>query len=168
MTCDEYQNRILAGEANPLTPAEQAAAQAHIADCIDCRTLAEKFVRLDQALTRSVKAPQLSLTFEARLRQRIQAQSAVMSMDQREKRKRQLQSEYEMCLAELPFRLPNFSPLPEYCASGAAIALAGLILYQSFHAPLPNMLSWWLSGALVVAGLALAFPRRLRQIWFVL
>src|SRR5512141_2809812 len=98
MTCDEFENRFLAGFETELSADERAAGEQHLAACAACQTLARQLHQLDAALALKLKAPALPADFNQRLAKRIHAMTPVLSAAQRAERKRQLQAEYEVAL----------------------------------------------------------------------
>jgi anti-sigma factor RsiW len=177
MACEEFENLISDYLENQLLPADRARVAAHLAGCTDCRAFVRQLEQLDLALLRTVKAPALSATFKARLQQRIQIETAVLSEAQRAERKRQLQAEYETALARLNRFPPPPRKLPEGLGYAGLIALAGLLawlllprLANLLARPALNginqslLLSWVASAIFVAIGLATAFPRCVRRI----
>ena len=67
MACPEFENRIFEYLEDRLSPGERAVVEAHLAECSHCQGFARQLQRLDDALLHSVKAPNLSAEFGARL-----------------------------------------------------------------------------------------------------
>src|SRR5271168_2553546 len=101
MSCEEIENRILDYQENQLPPAQRQEIEAHLATCPGCRTFGRQLQQLDGALSAGVKVPAISVDFDRRLRERIEAAPAALSEAQRTERKRQLQAEFEAGMARL-------------------------------------------------------------------
>jgi anti-sigma factor RsiW len=179
MTCDEFENRFLAGQENELSAHERAALEKHLTDCAACRTLARQLQRLDAALTIKIKAPELSANFQQRLAARIQAGPAVLPQAQREERKRQLLAEYEAGLAKLGRRPLPPGVLLEGLRYAFPVALAGWLAWQFMPGLVPLLASRGLSGSgqnlllasaaallFLAIGLAATYQRKFQQLWF--
>jgi len=178
MTCDEFENRILANPENPLPADERATAEKHLAVCANCQTLVRQLQQLDAALTIKIKVPQLPADFDQRLAKRIQAGTRVFSEAERTERKRQMQLEFANGLVQLNRRLWS----PEGWLAGLSftltVALAGwlvgLLLPRLINYLNPSLLNGVGQGALfalvaalvfLAMGLAAAFPQRVRNLW---
>ena len=178
MTCDEFENRILADPENRFPADERAAAEKHLAACASCQTLARQLRQLDAALTINVRVSGLSANFNQRLAKRIQAETKVLSEAERAERKRQLQLEFAHGLAHLDRRVW----WPEGLLAGLSYTLPVALVGWSAWQFLPRLTGFlspsFLGGggqnvlfALVAAlvflamGLATAFPQRVRSLW---
>ena len=178
MTCDEFENRFLAGQENQLSAHERAAGEKHLADCAACQTLARQLQQLDAALTIKVKAPVMSADFNRQLAKRIQSETTVLSETQRAERKDQLQAEYEAGLEQLRRTSLRLTGLPDGPRYVVLAALAGGFVWQ-FRPGLTNLLAAQglsssgqtlllasAAGVVFLAiGLTAAFPRPFRQLW---
>lgn len=178
MTCDEFENRILADRENQLSADERAAAEKHLAACACCQTLARQFQQLDAALTIKMKAPGLSADFNQRLAKRIQAEPILLSEAQRAERKRQMQMEFATGLAQLNRHAWSPDGLLAGLGYVLPVALAGWFAWQLLPRLASSLNPSYLSAggqnvlfALVAAvvflaiGLAAAFPQRARNLW---
>ena len=178
MTCDEFENRILAGQENELPADQRAAVEKHLAGCASCQTFARQLQRLDAALTIKLKAPELSATFKQRLAKRIQAGPAVLPQAQRAERKRQLLAEYETGLVKLGRRTLPQGMLLEGLRYAVPVALAGWLAWQLMPGLAQLLAARGLSGSgqnlllasaaallFLAIGLTATFPRRFRQFW---
>lgn len=178
MNCDEYENRILADPGMQWSAEENAAAEKHLAGCASCQALVRQWQRLDAALTLKVKGPRLSADFNQRLANRIKAETTVLTETQKAERKRQMQREFVIGLAQLNHR--RWSPDGWLAGLSYALpaALAGWFAWRllphlaSFLDPaLPNgvgqnVLFALTAGLVFLAiGLAAAFPQRVRNLW---
>jgi len=181
MQCESFELQLLDYLENRLSATERVRVEKHLTDCAECRALAQQLEQLDATLTRTVKAPVLSATFNARLQQRIQA-THVMSPAEIARRKREIQAEYEAGLARIrPFPLPP-RKLLEGLGYAAALALVGLLAWR-FLPQLTEVLARSglnmpgqkylplviMSAFFAVLGLMAAFPRqvvRLREAVF--
>jgi len=181
MACHEFENYILDCQEGRLSAKDRESVDKHMAGCAACHTFARQLKQLDNALTRTVKAPVLSAAFQAKLQQRIQA-TPVMSPAEIARRKRQMQAEYEAGLSRLsPFALPS-RKLLEGLGYAAALALVGFLAWRflpqltdalaalGLNVPgqefLPSLI---VSALFVVMGLIAAFPKqvvRLREAVF--
>ncbi len=92
MNCNVYQDQILNYEQ--LTAIEQQAVDAHIHACPHCREVARAWRALDAALTRQLRAPELSARFDACVRQRIASEAATVSHADLAERRRALETEF--------------------------------------------------------------------------
>lgn len=177
MACDEYESRFLTGPENQLPTHERAAGEKHLATCAACQTLVRQLHLLDAALTIKIKAPALSVDFNARLSKRIQAGPTAFPQAQRAERKRQLQAEYEAGLAKLGRDALPPDRLLEGLRYAVPVALAGWLAWQfmpglaellatrGLSSPSQNLLLASVAAvAFVAIGLTAAFPRRLRQL----
>jgi len=96
--CDEIAPRIPEYQDGRVGAAEGETIEAHLRSCGACRLLAGQLRELDRALSRSIEAPLLSADFDARLRQRIEAEE-LQSAGQQAERKRQLEAGFETASA---------------------------------------------------------------------
>jgi len=177
MTCDEFENRFLAGQENQLSVEVRSAGEEHLAGCSACQTFARQLQQLDEALAMRIKAPVLSADFNQRLANRIQAGTTVLSETQRAERKRQLQAEYEAGLEQIrdaPLRLTGVLDGFQYVALAALAGglgwqfLPGLITFltaQGLGGLNRDLLLAAAAGAVFLTiGLAATFPRTFRQL----
>lgn len=177
MACEQFEPHILDYLENQLPPGERARVAAHLAACADCRAFARQLRELDTRLTRTLKVPTLSPSFNAELRRRIQI-THVMSEAEIAERKRQLQAEYEAGLA----RITVFPRLPrkyfELLGIAAMLGLAGWLTWlmwprsameagiSGLSAASQHLLVLTAVSVVPVAiGLLLAFPARYGQSW---
>ena len=130
MTCNEFENRFLAGQEDAMSANERAAGEQHFAACSACQTLARQLQELDTALTRTVRVPVFPARFNQRLAERIQAATTVLPEAQRLERKRQLQAEYETGLEELQRSFLRLTGSQEGLGYVALAALMGGLAWQ--------------------------------------
>jgi anti-sigma factor RsiW len=176
MNCDEIESRILDYQEHRLSAGERAAVERHLASCTSCCAFARQLEQLDAALTQKVKTPALPPDFQARLHERIQSETIVLSEAQRAERKRQLQAEYEAFQTRLGrdhLDLPTFvGALRRVLPVGAAGCLVWWLMPEltAFLAQ-PQFGAWGQSPAvslgiltlLLLAGVMAAFPREFRR-----
>ena len=178
MTCDEFENRFLAGQESPLTTAERAAGEKHLADCAGCQTLTRELQQLDAALTATVKAPVLSADFNRRLATRIHAATPALSEAQLAERRRHIQAEYEAGREQLRRSSRLEAGLLDGLPYIALAALGGWLVWQFRPGWLNLLAAQGLSGAgqtfflaavagavFLAIGLTAAFPQAFRRLW---
>jgi anti-sigma factor RsiW len=172
MLCQEIENRILDYQENRLPPAEREEVETHLAGCAGCRIFARQLQQLDAALSASVKVPALSAGFDQRLREQIQAASAVLSEAQRAERKRQLQAEFEAGIARIVRGTFALGSLRNHLTWPVLAAVAAWLIWrftpqltahlsaQSLGGLDPNLLPWLaVSAVLLAVVMAETFPR---------
>ncbi len=178
MSCDELEILVADFLENRLSPPERPAVDAHLAACPRCRQLARQLRELDAALTAAVKSPGLSSGFTARLRHRIQSETAGLSEADRADPKRRLQAEFEAGSALLRRRWLRSAGCLDLLGWGALAVLTPLAILKfapawatlaaqhgldRFHPDLA--LSCIAAAVPLLFGLAIAFPRRARELW---
>jgi|WetSurMetagenome_2_1015567.scaffolds.fasta_scaffold791062_1 anti-sigma factor RsiW len=178
MACEEFENRLLDYQENHLSAGERTAVERHLANCAKCQALVRQLQHLDAALLRTVKVPTLRADFSARLQQRIQAGTVVLSKAQIAERKRRMQAEYEAGLAQICRWPLRFASLLGYLRLAVLSALAVGLAWQF----MPRLVTLFVGPVLdelggnpllaAAAGLvflalcvAAAFPRQLRRLW---
>ena len=177
MTCNEFENRFLAGLENELSPDERKAGESHLTECTACQVLSRQLEQLDVALTLKFKAPGMSVDFSERLAKRIQASARVLSAAQREKRKRELQTEYEAGLERCRQSSLGLTGIREGLPYVVLAVLAGWLAWeftprlvqlptaQGLGETSQTLLLAGVAGLVfLVIGLAALFPRQLRQL----
>jgi len=179
MNCDAFENRILDYHENQLSDDDRELVEHHLAGCSNCQAFARRLDRLNAALSRQLRTPKLPAEFDARLMQRIQIETVMLSETERTERKRQMQLEYESGQARL--RRPQFvsSQWMAVLAYTVATAGAGWGLWQ-FTPALTNFLSTsglgspgkslvllLASGSFVLVVLVATLPRQFRRRWSV-
>src|SRR5258706_16072547 len=125
MTCETFEDRVLDYHDHQLSPAECAEVEAHLAACAECRSFARQLQQLDTALSRTLKTPSLQSAFSDRLRQRLQAETTVLSESQIMERKRQMETEFETGLLLLRRKSLRWISWSDGLACTWHVALAG-------------------------------------------
>ncbi len=174
MTCAELEPRILEYLENQLSPAERALVQDHLLACANCRAFAQQLQQLDGTLATVLTPPALSAGFLESLHERIRAQNALPSEQERAERKRQLQAEFEAALAQLKVGSFGLGRLLDATAGALTIGLLALLVCRLTPA-LTHLLPQWpgvpwtllvaavIAGAtFLLVGMQAAFPRQFR------
>jgi len=138
-----------------LPDAARSAVQAHLAACPRCAALAREWTALDRALARHIQPPALSAAFDARLRERIRAERALLTEDQRARRRREIEAQYQAELARMrtETRLAMF--LGGANAAGfASLALLGVwILKERWNWLLESCGAFWSAQPALALGI---------------
>jgi anti-sigma factor RsiW len=178
MACKEFESHILDYLENELPPAARPRVEAHLAHCVECQTLAGQLRQLDAALASSLGAPTLPASFDARLRERLEAARAVPTTQELAERKRELQIEFETRVAELRRKSRWALTLLDGLGCGVLAGVGALLLLPlapgfaewggALQATMPgsNLLVSSVASALfLLVGLGAAFQQPLLRSW---
>lgn len=169
MLCEKIEALIPEYLENQLSNGQQEEVEGHLAGCAGCRSFALQLQRLDASLSAHFKAPVLSAGFERQLRARLESAPALLPVEQRAARRRQLQAEFEAGRARIRpglFALGHWLEhltLPVLASAAACLVwgvAARLTAPMNTHSP-AYLLPWLGASAVFVAlGLAEAFPHK--------
>jgi hypothetical protein len=73
--CAEFEHELVELDEGSLTPERARTVRAHAESCARCRDWAAAFARLDSGLEAAMPRPSLSPDFEARLKERLAAET---------------------------------------------------------------------------------------------
>ena len=118
----QNEDRILDLIEGSLSPSESRLVREHIANCAGCRAFAEKARALDQTLQHAIQPPSLTETFPARVRQKIETESAVDLQSSYDALRSKLINEFDQSSKRLRHQL--LRPLQWLDALGYAWAAA--------------------------------------------
>ena len=177
MNCNECEELILETLETSLAENQRPALRAHVAICPSCRQFQQAQLRLDAALAKSIRRPNLSPDFSARILHQVDQELARTTSASVEARKQAAEADFQARMAELkqgPFGSRVLRML-DVIGLGAAGLLSGLLLSSLLprlaSLPLPSVpTAWqgsmtyapWVTAALIVAaGMALGRRRDL-------
>ncbi|HEY3862015.1 MAG TPA: zf-HC2 domain-containing protein [Verrucomicrobiae bacterium] len=154
------ESRIVELLENQLPRAERAGVEMHLAECVRCRAFSRQLAGLEAALARSIKAPKLNPGFSARLKERV-----LVSETDCHDRKQQLQAEFETSLARLRKKALGLDNAWMIVRHAAFAAIGGWLILELALAPGGMAQAWVFGGLLAAAGVAAAFPEKLKRLW---
>ena len=177
MNCHECEELILQALETSLPENRRSELQAHVVTCPSCRQFQHAQLRLDAALTKSLRPPSLSPDFSARILRQVDEEVTRTASASVEARKQAAEAEYRARLAQLRRGTAGSRMLRTLDLIGLGVAglLAGLLLSSVLprltSLPWPGLpTSWqgpmtyapWIAAALITAvGLALGSRRDL-------
>jgi anti-sigma factor RsiW len=126
----QNEDRILDLVEGLLSPSESRVVREHLANCAECRAFADKVQALDQTLQQSIRLPTLSETFNLRVRQKIEAQSAIDPESSYEVLRSKLLTEFDQSLKRLRRQFLHSSQWLEALGYAWAAALGAYLLLE--------------------------------------
>jgi anti-sigma factor RsiW len=137
MNCPESEELILESLDTSLAEERRAELQHHVAACPACHRFQQVQVRLDTALAKSIRRPDLSPGFSARVLQQVDQDIARTSSASIEARRQAAEAEYAAKMAEL--RKGPLGSRVLRVLDGIGLGVAGLLAGLLLSAWLPRL-----------------------------